>query len=794
MFHTANFSIRQVAAQDTLSRGVEVLRLFCYLTVVCMLIFVTAASRSADAALVYEDPSNSLSAQVIIQNVDEFIERQETYVGISDSTWWVKVPYGPQHTQDVLVVKNFWLPEVDLFYQTSTELKTLKSGRHVYYGDQERVTPLIIFPQITDPGVEYLYLRFKTDDVLDLSFGFQSPQSAHANELIYLALVVAAVAIVAALLIYNLMLALISKDQSYKIYSTYMGSALMHMFAAGGGLMLIPGLSQLAPTFGWTFGMLAFGFGLWLLASVLSDSFTPLFRRVFQVGLLAVVLQGLSALLLSQKIVTQISGPLIVVVALCMVILLARALYARHLLAPWLAIGWGLSTLGLILSVLTVQNIITEPLFLLGTQYGFVAEGLFFSAALAVRIKQKDAELASANARASEQQQHLLETQKHERQLQALVDELRTRKEKQAQIFSIIGHELRTPLSAMKMMQDAMNLRGLGGYAPNICDSTDAVLSIIDDLRTVINPDKAHEAATVIESPHDVVTRTLSSLEGLFKQHNLEVKIVTNQDSHAPHRFNAQALRQVVTNLTKNAALHAGARSMHVSLEATAGVDSDETVFSLKVEDDGRGIPERLREAVFGAFSRGDSRAEGTGLGLYITRELAERLGGSVRYFESPLGGAGFDVSFSLTPSTDAVVESVENDNSEILAGKRILFAEDQKTLQMLTHKSLQKAGAIVTVCDNGKQALDAFHDGEFDIILTDLMMPEMNGDELILEIRKSGFQGQIVALTAAIIGHETDKLLQAGADAVLNKPLNLDQMREVIAGLESPARVGKLS
>ncbi|NVK00769.1 MAG: response regulator, partial [Oceanospirillaceae bacterium] len=119
------------------------------------------------------------------------------------------------------------------------------------------------------------------------------------------------------------------------------------------------------------------------------------------------------------------------------------------------------------------------------------------------------------------------------------------------------------------------------------------------------------------------------------------------------------------------------------------------------------------------------------------------------------------------------------------LQGKRILFAEDQKTLQLLTSKVLKDAGAEVVVCDNGKQALDAFRAGEFDIVLTDLMMPEMSGDELIRHIRADGFTGQVVALTAAIIGKETEQLMEAGADAVLNKPLDIHDMKRTIAGLE---------
>ena len=341
----------------------------------------------------------------------------------------------------------------------------------------------------------------------------------------------------------------------------------------------------------------------------------------------------------------------------------------------------------------------------------------------------------------------------------------------------------------MKMMQDAMGLRAVGEYSQNICESTDAVLSIVDDLRTVINPEQVHQAAAVVESPFDIISRTTKSLEGLYAEHGVEVRVFGDQLSHSRCKFNAQALRQKITNLTKNAALHAEADTIWVNLRAES-INDEQIQIYLTVEDNGKGIPEGLREAVFGAFSRGDTRAEGTGLGLYIVRELAGKLGGSVEYFESDKGGAGFKVEFILDLHAEGSDQHSELDQIELkmptaLEGKRILFAEDQKTLQLLTAKLLRDAGAEVVVCDNGKLALDAFRQSEFDLVLTDLMMPEMSGDELIRHIRAEGFAGQIVALTAATIGKKTEILIKAGADAVLSKPLDIHEMKRTIASLD---------
>ena len=363
-------------------------------------------------------------------------------------------------------------------------------------------------------------------------------------------------------------------------------------------------------------------------------------------------------------------------------------------------------------------------------------------------------------------------------------DELTDKQQKQSQLFAIIGHELRTPLASLKMMQDSMNLRQAGDFGPNICDTTDNLLNIVNDLRSVINPDEAHQSQAVVDSPYDVVMRTTKSLEGLYAERSVNLQVSSNQLSNTGCLFNAQALRQIITNLTKNAAIHAEANTVWVDLKATARGD-EQIDMTLRVEDNGKGIPETLRSSVFEAFNRGETQADGTGLGLYVVHDLAQRLGGNVVYFDSDNGGAGFNVTMTLNRHRDAVLEETIEETVS-LQGQRILFAEDQKTLQLLTMKLLKDSGADVVVCDNGQQALDAYRLGEFDVVLTDLMMPEMSGEELIRHLREEGFVGQIFGLTAATIGQEVQTMLDAGADVVLHKPFNLKEMTQAMMGFKT--------
>jgi CheY-like chemotaxis protein len=252
--------------------------------------------------------------------------------------------------------------------------------------------------------------------------------------------------------------------------------------------------------------------------------------------------------------------------------------------------------------------------------------------------------------------------------------------------------------------------------------------------------------------------------------------------SQEPMLFNTQALRQIATNALKNAALHSGGHNAWVSL-TTEVIDDQTNRMTVRFEDDGKGIPQDLRERVFEAFGRGESQSEGTGLGLFIITELASAVNGSFRYFDSEKGGAGFELVCECSRYTadhsDDDQEVVDPQLLEAtLVGKQVLFAEDQLTIQMLTKAQLTKAGANVEACSNGAIALERFKDMNPDLVITDAMMPEMDGYELCRQLRSNGFEGPIIAVTAATIGDERDRLLEVGVDAVLPKPINIDELK----------------
>jgi CheY-like chemotaxis protein len=199
------------------------------------------------------------------------------------------------------------------------------------------------------------------------------------------------------------------------------------------------------------------------------------------------------------------------------------------------------------------------------------------------------------------------------------------------------------------------------------------------------------------------------------------------------------------------------------------------------VLDNGAGIPQETLKTLFKPFARGNTHADGTGLGLYICRDLIANMGGELRYLDNPEGGSCFEIDLTVDLA-DKLAKEVTNDEVPLLAGKRILLVEDNKTLQLLTEKLLTKQGARVEVADQGLDGLVKYQAGQFDLILSDIFMPEMNGYEFVSELRKRDCRLPIIGLTAATIGEETEQMLAAGADVVMSKPMNITEVCKWLA------------
>ena len=358
-----------------------------------------------------------------------------------------------------------------------------------------------------------------------------------------------------------------------------------------------------------------------------------------------------------------------------------------------------------------------------------------------------------------------------EKELRLALEQLKAKQEQQKQFFAVVGHELRTPIASINMLlkDESIPREEIDTYLKSTASN---LLDVLEDLRFIGAPEK-RVVQFKTATPESIIQGVCASLHGLLLQRQQQLTLSLHECGQ--FALPVQAIRQICTNLIKNASIHSGGHQIAVSLTQA----SDQNLLQIVVEDDGVGIPKESLEGLLKPFNRGKTDADGTGLGLYIVKEIANAIEAKLDYSTSELGGAKFILEFAA--NEPEIKNSSQIRDSINFSDMRILIAEDNKTLQLLTQKMLSKVGAHVEVADNGREALQLVQRDSFDLVITDLNMPEMNGLELIEQLTKQDFKGTILGCTAAITGKETDQMINKGAKEVITKPISLDQIEQAL-------------
>ena len=219
------------------------------------------------------------------------------------------------------------------------------------------------------------------------------------------------------------------------------------------------------------------------------------------------------------------------------------------------------------------------------------------------------------------------------------------------------------------------------------------------------------------------------------------------------------------------------------------------------VSDNGMGMSADFKETIFDAFTRAESsvtnKIQGTGLGMAITKNLVESMGGTIKVESEPNHGSSFEVILNLKIVENRVVSSTEQiemheTDSDILDGMRILCAEDNELNAEILMELLKLEGAECTICENGKRILEAFEQsvpGEYDMILMDVQMPVMNGYEATEAIRRSSHEQAktipIIAMTANAFSEDMQHSLSAGMNAHISKPVDMKLLKKTIRNIK---------
>jgi CheY-like chemotaxis protein len=223
-------------------------------------------------------------------------------------------------------------------------------------------------------------------------------------------------------------------------------------------------------------------------------------------------------------------------------------------------------------------------------------------------------------------------------------------------------------------------------------------------------------------------------------------------------------------------------------------IDRQRCRVHFEVEDSGIGIAPDVQGQIFEAFSQADSSITrqygGTGLGLAISRSLVSILGGPLTVKSSVGAGSIFAFTIPLRLSGQSAVQNIAFEADDSLpspsTGYQVLLAEDNRVNQTLITKILEKQNHHVTLAMNGKEVIEQLRNGQFDIVLMDIQMPQLSGDEATRIIRDDPSipYVPIIALTAHAMQEDKDRCLAAGMDAYLTKPLKSKELFQAIDSL----------
>jgi len=367
------------------------------------------------------------------------------------------------------------------------------------------------------------------------------------------------------------------------------------------------------------------------------------------------------------------------------------------------------------------------------------------------------------------------------------------------QFLANISHEIRTPMNGIlgltavlqKMIQDEEQLN----YLQAIQSSADKLLVIIND---VLDFSKIEAGKIDFEetefNPTLLIKESIHLLEPKAAEKNNKLKAIIDTDVPEVIKGDPGKLSQIINNLLSNAIKFTQAGFIKIIVEV-AEDNPDHVVLEFSVEDNGIGIPEDKLKSIFEGFTQASSNTTrkygGTGLGLTISKRFIELQGGIITVKSKPNQGSVFKFRLSFNKVTavapliiDAPEEPLLPIQPSDLGKLRVLLAEDNEINQLLVKKVMSEWGFQLDIAPNGIRALELFNQNEYDVILMDMQMPELDGYQTTSTIRNSlkpKSKTAIIALTAHASVGEAAKCIEAGADAYLSKPFKADLLlREI--------------
>ncbi|MCF2946519.1 PAS domain S-box protein [Paraglaciecola aquimarina] len=376
------------------------------------------------------------------------------------------------------------------------------------------------------------------------------------------------------------------------------------------------------------------------------------------------------------------------------------------------------------------------------------------------------------------------------------INELETAKHKaeqatqtKSEFLSNMSHEIRTPMNAILGGLQMVNTNSLDTMSKvmlkNAVSSSKSLLTIIND---ILDYSKIESNKLSLEqepfSMKDIIKSVMFEVDSIVS--NKGIQLVSNIDESFNEHWLGDIVRvkQILLNLVSNAVKFTQKGSVNIALNQI--LHKEQQAISIEVADTGIGMGEKAQARIFERFSQADNSTTrkfgGTGLGMSITLDLIRMMGGKIDVKSKEGRGTRIIVILPLA-ITDKSVSSLmqKSMTPSLLSEKKILIAEDNEINQIVIQSMLESTHAVLTVVDNGKQAVEAAKKEDFDLILMDIQMPEMDGVEAMQNISHFNKHIPIVALTANAMVDDVSNYLSQGFNAHIAKPIDIGTLYGVL-------------
>jgi len=369
------------------------------------------------------------------------------------------------------------------------------------------------------------------------------------------------------------------------------------------------------------------------------------------------------------------------------------------------------------------------------------------------------------------------------------------------QFMAAITHDLRSPLTTVMGYTDLIQKTDLNEkqrhYLTQIKKSSEFILRLVNDL---LDLSKLEAGKMLVEklsfNPKKLIKDTVNNIIPAEKKKEVQILIEVSEETNAQIQSDPFRIKQILANLISNAWKFTEKGSILIAAELQES-STENHILEIRVKDSGIGISKEMQASIFEEFSQENSSIEkrfgGSGLGLAITKRLTELLDGEIKVKSEQGKGSEFIITIPVVklsetreePERQEKLEEIVNEKKLMTSGMKALIVDDEPGQLSLTTELARSMGFEIETAENGKEALEKLRIAEFDIVLTDIQMPILDGFQLIKNIRSNkNLKGIPVIALSGRTDIEKNVYKKLGFNNKLLKPYKPNELKENIAQL----------